>query len=76
MGPLIALILDPPHGFQSQGDSLTCTDTCLHLVNLRVRPSATPTFSANRGVLRVSMCIQQARLPGIPHASSGGHAAV
>ena len=36
VGPLIAPILDfvtPPHGFQSQGGSLTCTLTCLHAVH-------------------------------------------
>ena len=41
---------DPPHGFQSQGGSLTCTLTCLHVVSLRVMSGATPAFSTNRSV--------------------------
>ena len=48
--PLFWTSCDPPHGFQSQGGSLTCTLTRLPAVNLRVMSGATPAFSTNRGV--------------------------
>ena len=53
MEPLLPLFwtsCDPPHGFQSQGDSLTCILTCLHALNPRVTSGATPAFFTNRGV--------------------------
>ena len=60
VGPLIAPILDPPlcdppHGFQSQGGSLSCTLTCLCAVNPRVTSGATPAFSTNSGVHCISV---------------------
>ena len=39
-----------PHGFQSQGCSLTCAHTCLRTVNLRVTSGATSAYSTNRSV--------------------------
>ena len=48
--PLFWTLCDPPHGFQSQGGSFTCTPTCLHVVNLRVMSGATPAFSTSRGL--------------------------
>ena len=54
--PLFWTLCDPPHGFQSQGGSLICTLTCLHVMNLRVTSGATPAFSTNRGVHCVSLC--------------------
>ena len=53
--PLFWTSCDPPHGFQSQGGSLTCTITCLCVVNLRVTSGATPAFSTNRGVHCISV---------------------
>ena len=53
MGPLIALfwtLCDPPHGFQSQGGSLACTLTFIHMVNLMVMSGVASAFSTNRGV--------------------------
>ena len=72
-------LYDPSHGFQSQGGSLTCTLTCLHAVNLRVTSQwPTPAFSTNKSVncMTHGMCVQQACLLHIPHASSRGQAAV
>ena len=45
--PLFWTSCDPLHGFQSQDGSLTCSLTCLHVVNLRVMSGATPVFSTN-----------------------------
>ena len=47
--PQFCTLCDPPHGFQSQGGSLACILTCLHVVNVRVTSGATPAFSTNRG---------------------------
>ena len=48
--PLFWTSCDPPHGFQNQDGSLTCTLTCLHTVKLRAMAGATPAFSTNRCV--------------------------
>ena len=45
---------DLPHGFQSQNGSLTCTPTCLHAVNLRIKSGTTLAFSTNRSVNCIS----------------------
>ena len=43
-------LCDPLHGFQSQSGSLTCTLTCLHAVNLRVKSGAPDTpITISRG---------------------------
>ena len=53
--PLFWTSCDPPHGFQSQGGSLTYTLTCLCVVNLRVMSGTIPASSTNRGVHCISM---------------------
>ena len=48
-------LCNPPHGFQSQGGSVTCTLTCLHMLNVRATSGATSAFSTNRGVYCISV---------------------
>ena len=59
--------------FYSQGGSLSCTLTCLHVVILWVTSGATSAFSTNRGEHCVS--INTSGLY-IPHASRAGQAVV